>query len=131
MVRFGRTPYRRVGCIRLIRQFLRSTLTTHSKREFGGALEAGFQVALDVDEFTIASAGDATLMFIAEQFFKDAREGFRIVDGSQIASFEDRSHPVDARRDDRKALGHRLHYRERRACFPARGCHEDVRGREA
>lgn len=56
-----------------------------------------------MDKFTIASAGDATLMFVAEEFSKDAREGFRIIDGSQIASFEDRGHPVDVRGDDRKA----------------------------
>jgi hypothetical protein len=72
-----------------------------------------------VDAVTIASARNVPLVFIAEEFFEDAREGFRVVDGSKIASFEDCSHPVDLRGNDRKALGHRFHHGKGGTGFPA------------
>jgi len=93
--------------------------TFHLEGQFGGAFEAGLQVALGVDTVTIASARDVPLVFIAEELFKDAGEGSRVVDGSEIASFEDCSHAVDLRRNDRQALGHRFHHGKGGTGFPA------------
>jgi hypothetical protein len=71
-----------------------------------------------VNEVTIASARGVPLVCIAEESFKDAGKGARVVDGRKIASFEDCSHAVDLRGNDRKGLRHRFHHGQGGTGFP-------------